>query len=65
MKRAGVAATKVGENVLEVDASIFHQRLVHQLPPSWQPLLAQGVELIVSADGWRFDFTKCNEVIRV
>jgi hypothetical protein len=65
MKRVGATAAEVSENALEVDASIFHQRLLHQLPQSWQPLLAQGVELVVSADGWKFDFTKCNEVIRI
>jgi hypothetical protein len=36
--------------------SLFHRRLLEQLPESWMPLMAQGVKIILSYDGWKFDF---------
>ena len=39
----------------------FQQRLLGALPTGWSHLLEQGVKVVVSIDGWKFDFSDCGD----
>ena len=43
------------------DAHPFQQRLLGALPTGWSHLLEQGVKVVVSIDGWKFDFSNCGD----
>jgi hypothetical protein len=43
------------------DAHPFQQKLLAALPTSWQFLLEQGVKVVVSLEGWKFDFSEVGD----
>jgi hypothetical protein len=36
----------------------FHRHMLDQLPKSWMPIIAQGVKVVISREGVKFDLSE-------